>query len=47
MNQLKREGHLQNAIALDAHQYELNISEPPALLEPGDLLKISGKLKNL
>ena len=47
MNQLKREGHLQNAIALDAHQYELNISEPPALLEPGDLLKISGKLKNI
>ena len=47
MNQLKREGHLQNAIALDAHQYELNISEPPALLEPGDLLKVSGKLKNI
>jgi len=46
MNQLKREGHLQNAIALDAHQYELNLSEPPALLEPGDLLKVSGKLKN-
>ena len=47
MNQLKREGHLQNAIALDAHQYEFNISEPPALLEPGDLLKVSGKLKNI
>jgi len=47
MNQLKREGHLQNAIALDAHQYELNISEPPALLEPGDLLKVSGKIKNI
>ncbi|WP_052345046.1 tetratricopeptide repeat protein [Planktothrix rubescens] len=46
MNQLKPEGHLQNAIALDAHQYELNLSEPPALLEPGDLLKVSGKLKN-
>ena len=36
MNQLKREGHLQDAITLDAHHYELNISEPPALLEPGD-----------
>lgn len=47
MNQRKPEGHLQNAIALDAHQYELNLSEPPALLEPGDLLKVSGKLKNV
>ena len=47
MNQLKREGHLQDAITLDAHHYELNISEPPALLEPGDLLKVSGKLKNI
>lgn len=47
MNQLKREGHLQNALALDAHQYELNLFEPPALLEPGDLLKVSGKLKNI
>ncbi len=47
MNQLKPEGHLQNAITLDTHQYELSISEPPVLLEPGDLLKVSGKLKNI
>jgi hypothetical protein len=31
---------------IDGYQYELNISEPPRLLEPGDLLKVSGKLKN-
>ncbi|MFM6206395.1 tetratricopeptide repeat protein, partial [Planktothrix sp.] len=42
-----REAHLQDAIALDHHQYELSISEPPVLLEPGDLLKVSGKLKNI
>ena len=32
---------------IHGYEYELNISEPPALLEPGDLLKVSGKLKNI
>ncbi|MGD1805107.1 tetratricopeptide repeat protein [Dapis sp. BLCC M126] len=32
---------------IHGYQYELEIHEPPALLEPGDLLQVSGKLKNI
>ncbi|MDT9225498.1 MAG: tetratricopeptide repeat protein [Limnospira sp. PMC 1279.21] len=32
---------------IHGYEYELSINEPPALLEPGDLLKVSGKLQNI
>lgn len=32
---------------IHGYEYELEIYEPPALLAPGDFLKISGKLKNI
>ena len=32
---------------IHGYEYELEIPEPPALLAPGDFLKVSGKLKNI
>ncbi|MEM1173013.1 MAG: tetratricopeptide repeat protein [Cyanobacteria bacterium P01_H01_bin.35] len=32
---------------IHGYEYELEIYEPPAILAPGDILQVSGKLKNL
>lgn len=32
---------------IHGYEYEFNLFQPPALLEPGDLLKVSGKIKNI